>query len=174
MSLALYLMFFIILLCSILIIYKTIYYNKKITPMAGMMVAMALGMSIGLTTGVILGILISNHFFIATVVGMLVGMFVGFLAGIPVNLIATLDGLLSGLMGGMMGAMLGEMINAEYQDAITKIMFFLFLSTIAILVKMINQEINNKFNFYKSLLIIVGLFGFIFIALEEMGPIFIQ
>src|SRR5699024_3826870 len=104
MSLSLYLMFLIILRCSSLIIYKTIYYNKKITPMAGMMVAMALGMSIGLTIGVILGILISDNFFIATVVGMLVGMFVGFLAGIPVNLIATLDGLLSGLMGGMMGA----------------------------------------------------------------------
>src|SRR5690625_6029242 len=74
MSLSLYLMFLIILLCSILIIYKTIYYNKKITPMAGMMVAMALGMSIGLTIGVILGILISDNFFIATVVGMLVGM----------------------------------------------------------------------------------------------------
>ena len=70
--------------------------------------------------------------------------------------------------------MLGEMINVEYQDTITKIMFFLFLSTIAILVKMINQEINNEFNLYKSLLIIVGLFGLLFIALEEMGPIFIQ
>src|SRR5690625_7061448 len=98
MSLSLYLMFLIILLCSILIIYKTIYYNKKITPMAGMMVAMALGMSFGLTIGVILGILISDNFFIATVVGMLVGMCVGFLAGIPVILFSTVVGLFSVLL----------------------------------------------------------------------------
>src|SRR5699024_7652997 len=104
MSLSLYLMFLIILLCSILIIYKTIYYNKKITPMAGMMVAMALGIRIGVTIGVMLVILISDYVFIATVVGMLVGMLVGFLAGIPVNPIAALDGLLPGLMGRMMRA----------------------------------------------------------------------
>src|SRR5699024_11568599 len=58
---------------------------------------------------------------------------------ISISLVATLDGLLSGLMGGMIGAMLGEMITAEYQDAIVKIMFFLFLGTLLILVKKIGR-----------------------------------
>jgi len=172
MGLSLYLMFLIILLCSILIIYKTMDYRQRITPMAGMMIAMTLGMSVGLTIGVILGILFSDNFFIATVFGMFTGMFVGFLAGIPISLIATLDGLLSGLMGGMMGAMLGEMIILEYHDAIVKIMFFLFLGTMTILVRMINQEVNNKVNFYRSLLITIIFFGFIFVLLEQLSPIF--
>lgn len=174
MGLSLYLIFLIILLFSILIIYKTIYYRRKITPMAGMMIAMTLGMSVGLTVGVILGILISDNFFIATVMGMLSGMFIGFLAGLPISLAATLDGFLSGLMGGMMGAMLGEMIIPGYHDAIVKIMFFLFLGTMAILVKMMNQELNIEVNFYRSLLITVVLFGLLFIAFEQLGPIFIN
>src|SRR5699024_9664144 len=93
--------------------------------------------------------------------------------GVPINLIATLDGLLSGLMGGMMGAMLGEMITPNYHDVIVKIMFFLFLGTIAILVKMINQEVNNEVNFYMSLLIIIVFLGLLFVVLEQLGPLFI-
>lgn len=141
--------------------------------MAGMMIAMALGMSVGLTAGVIFGILFSGNFFIATVYGILVGMVVGFLAGLPLSLVATLDGMLSGLMGGMMGAMLGEMIQVEYHDAITKIMFFLFLGTFLILIKMINQEVSRNSNSYKILLITITLFGLIFIAFEQLGPVFI-
>ncbi|MFD2132213.1 hypothetical protein ACFSKI_13445 [Pseudogracilibacillus auburnensis] len=174
MGATLYLMFISIVLLSIFIIYKTIYYRNKITSMTGMMIAMTLGMSVGLTVGVILGILISDNFFIATVFGMLAGMFVGFLAGLPISLVATLDGLLSGLMGGMIGAMLGEMITAEYQDAIVKIMFFLFLGTLLILVKMINQEVNKAVNFYRSLYITVVLFGMLFVIFEQLGSIFIQ
>ena|SRR5690625_5177301 len=173
MGLSLYLVFLIIMLFSIIIIYKTINYRKKITPMAGMMIAMTLGMSVGLTVGVIFGILFSHNFFIATVVGMLAGMFVGFLAGLPISLVATLDGLLSGLMGGMMGAMLGEMITQEYHDAIVKIMFFLFLGALSILVKIINQQVNNEVKFDRSLLITVVLFGLLFVVVEQLGPLFI-
>src|SRR5699024_208930 len=135
MGATLYLMFISIVLLSIFIIYKTIYYRNKISSMTGMMIAMTLGMSRCIPVVVILGILISDNFFSATVFGMLAGMFVAFLAGLAISLVATLDGLLSGLMGGMMVAMLGEMITAEYQDAIVKIMFFLFLGTLLILVK---------------------------------------
>lgn len=141
--------------------------------MVGMMIAMTLGMSVGLTIGVIFGILFSD-FYIATVFGMLVGMVVGFLAGLPLSIVAILDGMLSGLMGGMMGAMLGEMISVEYQEAITKIMFFLLLGISSILIKMINQEINKHSNVYRNLLITVALFGLIFIAIEQLGPVFIN
>lgn len=139
-----------------------------------MMIAMTLGMSVGLTIGVIFGILFSGNFFIATVLGMLVGMVVGFLAGVPVSIMAILDGMLSGLMGGMMGAMLGEMITAEYRDAIAKIMFFLFLGTLLILLRMINQEVNKPTNNYSNLLIPIVLFGFFFIAFELFDPVFIK
>src|SRR5690625_6506803 len=109
-------------------------------------------MSVCLSIVVIFWILFSGNLFISTVLGMLVGMFVGFLAGVPVSIMAILDGMLSGLMGGMMGAMLGEMITVEYRDAIAKIMFFLFLGTLLILLRMINQEVNKTKNIYNNLL----------------------
>lgn len=174
MGMSLYLMLFSIALLSIIVVGKTVYYRKKIACMSGMMIAMTLGMSVGLTIGVIFGILFSGNFFIATVLGMLVGMFVGFLAGVPVSIMAILDGMLSGLMGGMMGAMLGEMITVEYRDAIAKIMFFLFLGTLLILLRMINQEVNKTTNIYNNLLILVILFGFFFIAFDLFDPVFIN
>src|SRR5690625_304929 len=167
-------MIFNIALFTIFVISKTIYFRKKITSMTGMMIAMTLGMSVGLTVGVIFAIIFSSNFFIATVLGMLVGMFVGFLAGIPISIMAILDGMLSGLMGGMMGAMLGEMISVEYHDAITKIMFFLFLGILFILLRMINQEVNKTTNIYNNLLILVILFGFFFIAFDLFDPVFIN
>src|SRR5690625_3066847 len=150
MGVSLYLMLFSIALLSIFVISKTIYNGKKITCMTGMMIAMTLGMSVGLTIGVIFGILFSDNFFIATVLGMLVGMVVGFLTGLPVGVMAILDGLLSGLMGGMMGAMLGNMISVEYRDAIAKIMFFIFLGTLLILIRMIKHEVNKNTKDRKS------------------------
>jgi len=172
MGVSLYLMLFSIALLSIFVISKTIYYRKKITCMTGMMIAMTLGMSVGLTIGAIFGILFSGNFFIATVLGMLVGMFVGFLAGVSVGIMSTLDGMLSGLMGGMMGAMLGEMITVEYHDASAKIMFFLFLGTLLILLRMINQKVNKKTFFLSNLFITVIVFGSFFIAFELFGPVF--
>lgn|SRR5699024_2437982 len=158
---------------SVLVIFKTIFHRKKFTNMAGMMIAMSMGMSVGLTVGVIVGILISENFFMATILGIAVGMSVGFLAGIPVSIIAVLDGMLSGIMGGMMGAMLGEMIVIEYHDAIVKIMFFLFLSTLLILLHLIQKEVSKKeVTFYTNPLLTIILFGFIFIVLNQLGPIF--
>lgn len=138
-----------------------------------MMIAMTIGMNVGLTIGVIFGIIISDNFFSATILGILVGMIAGFSAGIPLSIIAVLDGMLSGLMGGMMGAMLGEMITFEYQDAMIKIMFFIFLSTFLILLRMIHQEVNYKTSLLRSLFIIVIIFGFFFIVFELLDAIVI-
>lgn len=140
--------------------------------MVGMMIAMSIGMSAGLTVGVIFGILIPDNFFMATVLGIIVGMSIGFIAGIPVSIMAVLDGLLAGIMGGMMGAMLGNMVEIEYQNAIIKIMFFLFLTALLMLLYMIQKEVNkSKPIFYTNPLFIVLIFGLFFILFNQMGPI---
>ena len=166
MGVSFYLIIFTVKLFSLFVISTVVYYRKEITSMTGMMIAMTIGMNVGLTIGVIFGIIFSDNFFSATILGILVGMIAGFLAGIPLGIVAVMDGILSGLMGGMMGAMLGEMITIEYQDAMIKIMFFIFLSTFLILLRMIHQEINHKPSFLSSLFIIVIIFGFFFIVFE--------
>jgi len=173
MGVALYLIILSVKLFSLFVISTVVYFRKEITSMTGMMIAMTIGMSVGLTIGVIFRILFSDSFFIATILGILVGMIAGFLAGIPLSVIAVLDGILSGLMGGMMGAMLGEMITIEYHDAMIKIMFFIFLSMILILLRMIHQEVNHKVNFIRSLFTIFVVFGFFFIVFELFDAIFI-
>src|SRR5690625_19553 len=173
MGIPLYLIFLTIILLSVTVVGKTMYYRKKVTCMTGMMIAMTLGMIVGLTMGVVFGILFIDNFFVATILGMFVGMVIGFLSGIPVSVMAVLDGLLSGLMGGMMGAMLGAMIAPEYREAIVKIMFILFLATLLILLYMIQKELNrNKTAFYMNPLITVVLFGFFFVVFNQLGPIF--
>src|SRR5690625_3313690 len=173
MGIPLYLIFLTIILLSVTVVGKTMYYRKKVTCMTGMMIAMTLGMIVGLTMGVVFGILFIDNFFVATILGMFVGMVIGFLSGIPVSVMAVLDGLLAGLMGGMMGAMLGAMLAPEYQEAIVKIMFFLFLTTLLILLYMIQKELNrNKTTFYMNPLINVVLFGLFFVVFNQLGPIF--
>lgn len=158
---------------SVLIIYKTKTLRDNITNMIGMMIAMTIGMSVGLIIGVIFGILIPDNFFMATILGIIIGMSTGFIAGISVSIMAVLDGVLSGLMGGMMGAMLGEMVAIEYQDSIIKIMFFLFLSTLLMLLYLIQKEVNKKeLAFYTNPLFIIILFGLIFVIFNQIGPIF--
>ncbi|UOQ94021.1 plastocyanin/azurin family copper-binding protein [Halobacillus shinanisalinarum] len=171
----LYLILVTILLLSGIAVGKTVYYKKKVTCMTGMMIAMTLGMSVGLMMGLILGILFSGNLFLSTVLGMLAGMVVGFLAGVPISIMAVLDGLLSGLMGGMMGAMLGEMIAPEYRDAIVKIMFTLFLATMVLLLYMIQKEVKrSETPLFRNPLLTVALLGLIFVAFNQLGPIFPQ
>ncbi|MDC3417586.1 plastocyanin/azurin family copper-binding protein [Aquibacillus salsiterrae] len=163
----------ILLILSVTVIGKTVYHRKRIPCMTGMMIAMTMGMSVGLTVGVIFGILFSGNLFIATVLGMVIGIVVGFISGVPVSIMAVLDGLLSGAMGGMMGAMLGDMIIPEYRDAITKIMFFLSLSTILILLYLFQKERKSSQAFlFNSPLLLVILFGSIFLLINQMGPIY--
>ncbi|GAB3797629.1 hypothetical protein [Virgibacillus kimchii] len=76
-------------------------------------------------------------------------------------------------MVGMMVAMLGNMIEIEYQNSIVIIMFLLFLSTLLLLLYIIQKEVNkNKLIFYTSPLFIAVLFGLLFIVFNQMGPIF--
>lgn len=173
MGTSLYFIFIVLIILSIIVIGKTVYYRKKVPCMTGMMIAMTMGMSVGLTVGVILGILFSGNLFLSTILGMVAGMVIGFLAGVPVSIMAVLDGLLSGIMGGMMGSMLGEMIAPEYRGAITQLMFFLFLSTMLILLYMLQKELKrNGAFFYNNPLALIALFGSIFLLFNLLGPIF--
>ena len=172
MGTALYLILLSISCLSIFIITKTIYYREKINQMTGMMIAMTLGMSVGLAVGLIFGILFSGNFFIAAVLGMLVGLLIGSVVGLTMNLMVVLDGLQSGLMGGMMGAMLGEMIAPESYDPMVKIMFFIYLGTILILNRTINDELNHQSKMFNNLFIIVAVFMFFFIIFELINPTF--
>jgi plastocyanin len=139
--------------------------------MTGMMISMVLGMSVGITVGVILGILYSGNLFYSTIFGMIVGLTAGFLAGIPVSLMAVMDGMLSGLMGGMMGAMLGEMIAPEYRDPLIKMMFLIFVATIMILSRMMQQEfMKNQSSWTNNPVITLLLFGVIFFGYQQLGP----
>ncbi|GAB3805998.1 hypothetical protein [Virgibacillus kimchii] len=168
--------FYLILLTvgflSIFIIGKMIYHRKKFTNMTAMMAAMSIGMSVGLTMGVIFGISISDNYLMATILGIMVGLSIGFLAGLPISAVAVLDGMLAGLMGGMMGAMLGEMMAPANYESIINIMFFLFLTTILLILYVIDQEINNKkMPFYTNPLFTILLFGVTFILLNQLGPL---
>ncbi|MFZ3579064.1 hypothetical protein [Virgibacillus sp. DJP39] len=170
---ALYFIFLVIFMLSIIVIAKT-FYNRKVIPcMTGMMIAMTMGMSVGLIFGVIFGILFSDNLFISTMSGMVVGMATGFLYGIPVSVIAVLDGFLAGIMGGLMGAMLGKMIALEYRDAVIKIIFIIFFATLLILLHMIHNHVKgNEKSFFNHPFLLVVLFGLIFVVFHQLGPIF--
>ncbi|WP_188453353.1 cupredoxin domain-containing protein [Virgibacillus oceani] len=171
MTLPLYLTFIGVFTLSIVIIWNTIYYRKKIPCMTGMMIAMVLGMSTGLTIGVILGILYADNLFYSTVLSMAIGLLAGFLAGLPISLMAVLDGTLSGVMGGMMGAMLGVMISSNFQDSIIKIMFLLFIGTILILFRMMDQEFMKRKGLLSHPLIILCIFALFSIGYNQLGPL---
>nr|WP_289038108.1 hypothetical protein [uncultured Allobacillus sp.] len=175
MSTPLLLMLITIFILSAIVVYQTIYNRNKIKIMTGMMLAMSIGMSVGLFAGVISGILFENNFFIATIVGMVIGMSTGFIAGIPISIIAVLDGFLAGLMGGMMGAMLGAMIAIEYQEPIVKLMFYLFLSTLLMILYVIKKETNKEVpSFYTNPFILIILYSLLFILFHQADPMFNQ
>jgi hypothetical protein len=166
--------FLVIFLLSSIVIAKTIINRKNIPCMTGMMIAMANGMSVGLVLGVIFGILLTGNLFLTTMIGMVFGMVTGFLSGMPVSLMAVLDGLLSGMMGGLMGAMFGEMISLEYHEAVVKVMFILFFATMLIVINLIQKEVKKKeISFPSNPLILVALFGLIFIIFDQLGPVFL-
>lgn len=173
MQLALLFIIAVVLILSITVIAKTVYYRKSIPCMTGMMTAMTMGMSVGLTLGVIFGILSSGNLFISTISGMVVGMATGYLSGMPVSLLAVLDGLMSGIMGGLMGAMLGEMIALEYRDAFIKIIFITFFATILILLRMIRNHVkSNEKSFINHPVLLIVLFGLVFALFHQLGPLF--
>ncbi|MDC3412685.1 hypothetical protein NC797_04850 [Aquibacillus sp. 3ASR75-11] len=173
MGAPIYFIFLTVLILSIVVIAKIVYYRKVIPCMTGMMIAMTMGMSVGLIVGITVGILLSGNIFLSSMFGMTVGMFIGFLSGVPVSLMAVLDGTLSGIMAGMMGAMIGEMVALEYQDTLIKIFFIVFFATMLILLRLIQIDIEKKqTHFLNNPLILVVLFGFIFLVFDQLGPIF--
>jgi uncharacterized cupredoxin-like copper-binding protein len=109
----------------------TIYYRKRLTNMAGMVIAMVIGMNIGLTAGIFFGLLFQGNLFNSTLISILVGVIAGGACGIVLGILTTLEGLMAGLMGGMMGAMLGEMISQS--QAVTLVNVFLTLSVCSML-----------------------------------------
>jgi uncharacterized cupredoxin-like copper-binding protein len=142
----------IITIISLSVIAFVIIKRKKITYMAGMLVAMALGMLVGLVGGLLAGILYSGNLFFSTVLGIVIGLLTGFLTGLPISVMAIIDGVLSGIMGGMMGAMLGEMISPEYQNPMIQIMLVIFVGMIGIVLYMLQQETGfNRLSFINKL-----------------------
>ncbi|WP_238579148.1 cupredoxin domain-containing protein [Neobacillus niacini] len=120
-------LFFVIIASMVL----TMYYRKRLTNMAGMVIAMVVGMNVGLTAGVFLGLLFQGNLFYSTIISILVGVIAGSACGFVLGILATLEGLMAGLMGGMMGAMLGEMITQN--QAVTLVNVFLTLSVSSML-----------------------------------------
>ncbi|WP_217587679.1 hypothetical protein [Lentibacillus saliphilus] len=148
-------------------------YRHRLPVMTGMMIAMTVGMGGGLLVGLILGITLSDAYFEATVWGMLIGICLGFVSGIFSSLIAVLDGIMSGLMGGMMGTMLGAMISLEYADAMTKVMFFLFVGSLFTLMYMMAEQLQHKGIIrWLSPLTMSGAIAGLFILLESFDTMF--
>lgn len=160
----------IIALMPVYIISKTFKYRGKIPCMTGMMIAMTLGMSVGITAGVILGIVYSGNLFYSTILGIAVGVIAGVLPGVLVSMMAVMDGLLSGMMGGMMGAMLGDMVAPEFWDPLVKIMLMLFVATMIILFRMMQQEFMKKeTSWLTHPVLIIVLFGLFFFGYHQLG-----
>jgi uncharacterized cupredoxin-like copper-binding protein len=67
--------------------------------------------------------------------------------------------------------MLGEMIAPEFQDALIKIMFLLFVAIILILSRMMQQEFMKKeTSWINNPIASIILFGLIFFGYHQLGP----
>jgi MFS family permease len=125
-------------------------FRKKISCMAGMMVAMTVGMVLGLAFGTIIAILHPDHFFEVTVISILFGALAGTIAGFPISIMAVLDGFLSGAMGGMMGAMLGVMVSGQAINNVMNVMIVLAGGVLFILFLMMQGELSFKEKDWKN------------------------
>ncbi|WNF36493.1 hypothetical protein RJD24_19035 [Bacillaceae bacterium IKA-2] len=119
-------------------------FRKKISCMAGMMVAMTVGMVLGLSFGTIIALANPDHFFEVTVISILFGALMGTVAGFPISIMAVLDGFLSGAMGGMMGAMLGLMVSGEAINNTMNVIIVFSGGALFILFLMMQSEITIK------------------------------
>lgn len=152
-------------LCLVTIIsfVLSVYFKKRLTNMAGMVIAMTTGMNVGLTAGVFFGLLFQGNLYLSTIVSILVGVIAGTVCGFVMGILSTLEGFMAGLMGGMMGAMLGEMISQT--QAVTIVNVFLTLSVSSLLLFQIlpNPVEKEKGKFY-NYWILKPVFTFIVIA----------
>lgn len=174
MTLALFITIAVMILLTSIVVIYTFLRRDRITCMVGMMIAMTSGMIVGLTGGVILGIQFAGNLFIGTVLGMGIGLIIGFITGVSISIMAVLDGILAGIMGGMMGVMLGDMITVEYQDAMVKIMFVLFIAITLTLLYMVQNEVKStsKYTpiFHNPFFLIIAFVVFFYIY-NQLGPI---
>jgi heme/copper-type cytochrome/quinol oxidase subunit 2 len=115
-------------------------HKKRITCMAGMMIAMTVGMMSSLLMGTVLGTMTNGKLVMPTIYAIVVGMVVGFCTGRPISLMAALDGLLAGIMGGMMGAMLGVMVFSQSSTLMILFVDVVFVIVVYILLRLIKEE----------------------------------
>lgn len=140
-------------------------FRKRISCMAGMMIAMTVGMVLGLSFGTITALYYPDHFFEVTVISVLFGAMMGTIAGFPISIMAVLDGFLSGAMGGMMGAMLGAMVSGNGLYSATNVIVVLSGGLLFILFLMMQSEINIKEKGWKNFLFVRRLPLFLVILL---------
>lgn len=131
----------LIVLLTSYVIYYTFRNRKRLTSMAGMMVAMTNAMMVSISLGAILGTLIQDKdLTIPTIASVLIGMIVGYITGRSVSLMASIDGLTAGIMGGMMGSMLGVMLQPNSIDVMIYFIDILFVAVMVLLIRLIDEE----------------------------------
>ncbi|GAX89882.1 cupredoxin domain-containing protein [Effusibacillus lacus] len=114
-------------------------YRKKLTCMAGMMIAMTSAMMASTLLGTVLGTY-TDDMLIPTVAAVVIGMLVGYFTGNPVSLMAAMDGMLAGIMGGMMGAMLGVMERLQSPILMMLFVGLVYVVIMLFLVRLIREE----------------------------------
>jgi hypothetical protein len=128
----------LILVVTVYFIFVIYQRRKKLTLMAGMMIAMTIGMMVSITLGVLIGVFFNHDLTKSTILAVVVGMIAGYSAGRPISLMAAMDGMLAGIMGGMMGAMLGVMLVIP-----TTMIWFIniiFVAVMVVLRQLIGEE----------------------------------
>jgi uncharacterized membrane protein (DUF441 family)/plastocyanin len=135
----------LILLMTSYVIYYTYRNKKRLTCMAGMMVAMTNAMMSSIAIGAILGTVIQDKdLTIPTIASVSIGMVVGYLTGRPVSLMASIDGLTAGIMGGMMGSMLGVMLQPKSIDVMIYFIDIVFIFVLVLLIRLIDEETKSS------------------------------
>ncbi len=162
-----------VLLFTIYCIYYTYQRRKKLTCIAGMMIAMTVGMMSSVAIGVVLGVILNRDITLSTMIAIVVGMIAGYATGKPVSRMAAMDGMMSGIMGGMMGAMLGVMLTITMPIVMFVDLIFIFV--MFTLLKLIDEEagvsrnekvkVTERKSFFGNPILVIAwivLFGFLF------------
>lgn len=126
---------------SLFVTYYTYDHRKKLSCMAGMMIAMTNAMMASVALGTIFGVIYDVDLSTPTMIAVVYGMIVGYVTGKPISLMAALDGLGAGIMGGMMGAMLGVMLLPSKTNMTIVFILAVFVIVNIVLVKVIDEEI---------------------------------
>lgn len=132
----------LIIVLTLYVTYYTFKQRKRLSCMAGMMVAMTNSMMSSVALGTIVGILFNRDLSTPTILAVAFGMVIGYMTGKPISLMAALDGLGAGVMGGMMGAMLGVMLLPNKVDLTIIFILFVFVIMMIVLIKMIDEEVS--------------------------------